>query len=104
MSDYRIMLTEKAKNDIIDIGDYISYDLFSPDISYQFIKNLRLSISKLKEFPYKYPLVQDEELQKRNIRFMPYKNFYVFYEVIEYIHTVNVLRVGYKKRNWKKIL
>ena len=47
MDEYQLLLTERSKDDIIDIGDYISYVLLQPDISKNFIKNLRNSISKL---------------------------------------------------------
>ncbi len=73
MNDYRITLTGRAKYDIIDIGDYITYTLLEPDTSRNFIKGLRNSISHLKSFPYKFPLVQDNTLQNQGIRCMPYK-------------------------------
>ena len=104
MNDYRIILTGKAKHDIISIGDYITYTLLEPATSKKFIKGLRKSISQLQFFPYKYPLVQDELLQYQKIRCMPYKNFYIFYTVREDEHTVAVLRVGYNRKNWKNIL
>lgn len=53
MNEYRIVLTSRAKNDIIDIGDYISFTLLSSDTSQNFIKGLRNSISQLKFFPLK---------------------------------------------------
>ena len=104
MIDYRITLTRQAKKDIIDIGDYISYTLLEPDTSRNFIKGLRNSISQLKFFPYKFPLVQDDILQLQGIRCMPYKNFYIFYEIIDAMQVVIILRVGYNRRNWKDIL
>ena len=104
MNDYRITLTQRAKDDIIDIGDYITYTLLEPDTSRKFIKGLRNSISQLKFLPYKFPLVQDDILQNQNIRCMPYKNYYIFYEVVEIMHVVIVLRIGYNRRNWKDIL
>ena len=51
-----------------------------------------------------YIAIQDDSLQNQSIRCMPYKNFYVFYEVIEITQVVIILRVGYSKRNWKDIL
>ena len=99
MNEYRIVLTSRAKNDIIDIGDYISFTLLSPDTSQNFIKGLRNSISQLKFFPLKFPLVQDEVL-----RCMPYKNHYIFYKVFSSHQIVVILRIGYNRRNWKKIL
>ena len=104
MNDYRITLTKRAKKDILDIGDYITYTLLKPDTSRNFIKGLRKSISKLKIFPYKFPLVQDNILKNQNIRCMPYKNYYIFYEIIEAAHIVIILRIGYNRRNWKDIL
>lgn len=77
MNNYRVTLTRQAKDDIIDIGDYISYTLLEPDTSRNLIKGLRNSISQLKYFPYKFPLI---------------------------IQVIVVLRVGYNQRNWKDIL
>lgn len=104
MDEYQLLLTERAKDDIIDIGDYISYVLLQPDISKNFIKNLRNSISKLKKFPYKFPIIQDKILKEKGIRYMPYKNYYIFFEIVESMHVVIVLRIGYNKRNWMDIL
>lgn len=39
MSEYKLTITQRVKNDIIDIGDYITYKLLVPDISLRFIKN-----------------------------------------------------------------
>lgn len=104
MNNYRITLTKRAKDDIIDIGDYITYTLSEPNISINFIKGLKQSISQLKFFPYKFPLVQDDLLQNQDIRCMPYKNYYIFYEIIEIMQTIIVLRIGYNRRNWRDIL
>ena len=67
MSDYELTITQRAKDDIIDIGDYITYELLVPEISLQFIKNLRNAIQQLRNFPYKFPLVQDEYLKQQEI-------------------------------------
>ena len=77
MNNYRVTLTRQAKDDIIDIGDYVSYTLLEPGTSRNFIKGLRNSISQLKYFPYKFPLI---------------------------MQVIVVLRVGYNQRNWKDIL
>ena len=85
MNDYQITLTKRAKDDIIDIGDYIAYTLSEPDTSKNFITGLKASISHLKVFPYKFPLVQDIILESQGIRCMPYKNHYIF--SILYLHS-----------------
>ena len=104
MNEYRIAFTTHAKDDIINIGDYITFTLLAPDTSDKFIKGLRTSINQLKYFPYKYPFIQDNILKQKHIRYMPYKNYYIFYKIIEISQLVIILRVGYKKRNWLEIL
>ena len=104
MDRYRMVITSTAKQDIIDIGDYISNILLEPDTSRRFVKGLRHSISQLQYFPNKFPIVKDTFLARKCIRCMPYKNYYAFYVVSENSKLVTILRVGYNRRNWKNIL
>ena len=104
MDKYQIMITPTAKDDLIDIGDYISFILLEPETSEKFIKGLRRSISQLQYFPNKFPIIQDYRLKYRKIHYMPYKNYYVFYQVDDEKKRVVLLRVGHKNRNWKYIL
>lgn len=104
MKEYDVVLTRRAKNDIIDIGDYIAYTLLEPETAYRFVIGLRNAISTLQELPNRFALVDDLVLSSQGIHCMPYKNYYVFYEKEETMNTVVVLRVGYNRRNWKEIL
>lgn len=104
MPDYKIILTRRAKDDIIDIGDYITYTLLEPETARNFIIGLRNAMSRLKELPERYPLVDDVVLASQGIRCMPYKNHYIFYEIMDMMKTVIILRVGHNRRNWKEIL
>lgn len=104
MKEYSIILTERAKNDIIDIGDYIAYTLLEPETAHCFVSGLRDAISTLRQLPDRFSFVQDEVLFRQQIHCMPYKNYYVFYKTEERMHAVIVLRVGYYRRNWKEIL
>ena len=104
MKEYDVVLTRRAKNDIIDIGDYIAYTLLEPETAYRFVIGLRGAISTLQELPSRFALVDDLVLSSQEIHCMPYKNYYVFYEIEETMNTVVVLRVGYNRRNWKEIL
>lgn len=68
MSEYNVIITIKANDDIIDIGDYITYTLLEPDIALNLVKGLRLSISSLKSFPKRYALVDDVVLKSQSTR------------------------------------
>lgn len=104
MQSYRIVLTRRAKDDIIDIGDYITYTLLEPQTALNFVKGLRKSITTLKDFPQRFELIEDDVLASQGIHCMPYKNYYVFYEIVDMMDMVIVLRIGYNRRNWKEIL
>lgn len=104
MKAYDVILTRRAKNDIIDIGDYIAYTLLEPETAYRFVAGLRSAISTLQELPNRFALVDDLVLSSQRIHCMPYKNYYVFYEIEETLNIVIVLRIGYNRRNWKEIL
>lgn len=46
MKEYNIILTRRAKDDIIDIGDYIAYTLLEPETAYRFVAGLRNVIER----------------------------------------------------------
>jgi len=46
MQIYKIVMTNRSKDDLIDIGDYITYTLLEPETARNFIKGLRKSINK----------------------------------------------------------
>ncbi len=104
MPEYRIVLTRRAQDDIVDIGDYITYTLLEPETARNFVRGLRKVITTLKNIPNGHALVDDVVLASQGIHCMPYKNYYVFYEVVDAMNTVIVLRIGYDRRNWKEIL
>jgi len=60
--------------------------------------------SLLKEMPRRYGKISDEVLFSQGIHCMPYKNYYVFYEIIEVRNIVIVLRIGYNRRSRREIL
>lgn len=82
----------------------MSYTLMEPETAYTFVKGLRKSIATLKEMLRRYGKISDEVLFSQGIHCMPYKNYYVFYEIIEVRNIVIVLRIGYNRRNWREIL
>ena len=104
MGEYHVKVDRKARQDICDIGDYISEILLQPSISNKIVKGLRKSITNLQYFPYQFPIIQDAILYKSGMRCMPYKNYYIIYVVNENTKSVIIIRVIYNKRNWRRIL
>ena len=104
MIEYKIRLTRRAREDLIDIGDYISHTLSSPETAHHFLCGLKKSLLSLKTFPYKFPIIQDSVLVKQNIHYFPYKNYFVFYIISDASQQIIVVRIGYHYRNWTKLL
>ena len=67
-------------------------------------KNKEQKAEYFSNLPNRFALVDDLVLSSQGIHCMPYKNYYVFYEIEETMNTVVLLRVGYNRKNWKEIL
>lgn len=104
MNEYRILLTKMAREDIVGIGDLVAYTLMEPGRTKEIGNGLQQAVFALKYFPYKYQLTKDNIIEKQSIRCLPYANFYIFFEVIEQEKIVVILRIGYYRKGWKKVL
>ena len=101
---FKIIMTRQAEDDIAEIGDYIAYVLCEIDTALDFVRGLRGAITSLKDMPERFALMRDEVLSAQGIHCMPYKNHYAFYQVFREHKKVIVLRVGYNRKNWERIL
>ncbi len=104
MEGYTISILPRAKKDIISTADYIKYELLQADIAKQFAFGVMTTIGKLKEFPYRCKLVRDQVLSNMGVRCVRYRNYYVFYIVIEESKDITILRVTYYRRNWSRLI
>lgn len=102
--DYKVEVTKSAMKDYYSVEDYIVQKLYSNSGAFELAKSFRRAIKDLKFFPTKYPLCHDEVLHMWGIRFVPVKNYLLFYIVREDEQKVYVIRFLYSKRNWQKLL
>lgn len=102
--DYKISITTSALQDYHKAEDYIVKKLYSNNGAFNLAKGFRETIKDLKFLPTKYPLCKDSLLHTWGIRFVPVKNYLLFYIVREDEQKVYVIRFLYSKRNWQKIL
>ena len=104
MMTYKIIYTQKALADLDAVASYIKLKLCNVSASDRIVENFFGEGDSLVAFPTKYPLCNDELLRAWGIRFVPVKNYLLFYIVREDEKTVYVLRFLYSRRNWQKIL
>lgn len=101
---YGIEITEAAQHDFENIYMYISDNLCNKQAASRLISLLDENIRSLSDIPERYPLVKDDYLNNLGIRYIPVKNYIIFYTVSVVKQKVYVVRILYGKRNWVDIL
>lgn len=104
MMTYKIIYTQKALADLDAVASYIKLKLCNISASDRIIENFFGEGDSLASFPTRYPLCNDAFLRAWGIRFVPVKNYLLFYVVREDESAVYVIRFLYAKRAWQNIL
>lgn len=104
MMTYKVIYTQKALADLDSVASYINLKLCNISASNCIVENFFSEGDSLVAFPTRYPLCNDAFLRAWGIRFVPVKNYLLFYVVREDEGTVYVIRFLYAKRAWQNIL
>ena len=94
-----IVYTHTARQDLREIYDYIASTLLVPDTARSLTDKIMADIRSLEKFPERNPLYKDEPWHSRGVRFMPVKNYLVFYTVMNETETVSIARIMYGGRD-----
>ena len=101
---YNIEWTERARDDIMGITLYISIELQQPVAAKNLSHNIGNYVDLLSENPLMYKEFESEPWHSKGWRYFPVNNYLIFYEVVEEINTVRVLRIVYGARNIEHLL
>jgi len=104
VGEFKVIIETTAESDLLGILRYITETLKEPATAKRIYFSIKEKINNLKIIPQRHPLVRDEVLATRGLRWMPAENYSVFYIVNEYEYKVNVLRILYNRREWQNIL
>lgn len=96
---YLVILTNKAKTDLISIYRYIALDLQSPQAAKGQLSRLEKAIISLEQMPERYRVYEHKKWKARNLRIMSVNNYLVFYIPSHAENTVTVMRVIYGSRD-----
>lgn len=100
----RVVFTEPAEYDLMDIEYYIFVDLCNPQAAQRISDGILSAAGKLAEYPEGHPLVEDELLGRIGIRITYFDNYNIFYYYDTQSDVVYIIRVLYNKADWKNIL
>ena len=104
MSSYNIVITEAAQRDLLDIFDYIAFELRESDSARRLLSKIRTKVKSLEEFPERNKVISEPKYEAQKIRWCPVENYVIFYQVSDLQNHVFIIRVLYKKRNWEHLL
>ena len=103
-NEYRVIITAPAKADLMEIDEYISNELNAPLAARNFVLTVHNAIKTLTFSPQGLPKVQDDRLSAKGYRWIGIKNYMAFYTIDEQSRIVNVERILYGRRDWRRLL
>ena len=98
----KIKVSDDAYCDIEEIFSYISRD--NKKAARELRQRIYEKINGLLEFPYKYPVVQEEDAPgaERGYRYIVINPYIVFYRVLD--ESIVIARVLHFRQNWLQVL
>lgn len=102
--EYKIEISQEAENDLLDIYEYIAFDLSEPEIAKRQLDQFKKAIDSLRTMPNRFAEIQNKYLSVKNIRKMTVNNFWIAYESNQKQKRVNILRVFYIRQDTEKLL
>ena len=103
---YQVFLSDRAKQDLRDIHNYILVNFYSQQAADGKVDLLLSALETLELFPEACPLVLSRGYgemtnDEKPYRYMPIENYLAFYYIEK--HTVYVARILGAKQDWVKI-
>ena len=97
--NWDVKFTDRARRDLRDILDYITYELQEPQVAVKLVRQITKEILALHQMPMRYRLYDEEPRKSQGLRCFPVKNYLIFYCPDETQNTVYAVRVIYGGRD-----
>lgn len=104
MKKYNVKVTPYAKEQMMEIREYIAYQLLNPDAARNQIIKIRAEIRKLSQFPERIRTIDEQPWGSQGVRKIVVSNFYVYFWIDEHNDEVHVTAIVYSKRDQGKVL
>lgn len=95
---FDVLITDIAKRDILEIYYYYSIVLLNENAAIKLLNGIKKEIFSLEYFPKRYRKIIDNNFKYKDVRFLPYRNFNIYYFIDDRKNKVYVIRVLYCKR------
>ena len=101
---YTVQITETAKQDLREIALYIAEQAADPETAKRFISELRTECEKLRFPAQTGAFPKDRILKSLGYRYIPFKDYLIFYTINEENSAVNILAVFHSKRDYFRVM
>lgn len=101
---FKIIIEKYAKNDLINIYNYIKDVLVNKDAAVKLLNKFSEKFETISMFPDCSPLLDNEYFQNKNIRKLLVDKYIAFYEVDYSNKEVRIIRIIYGMMNYIDIL
>jgi plasmid stabilization system protein ParE len=101
---YRVDISEVAENDLLDIVRYITFQFSAPMTAFNMMELLEEAMMSLSNMQQRISLVRDDRLSQMGYRCLNIKNNIVFFTIDEKNKVVDVERILYARRDWRRVL
>ena len=91
----KAVYTFTARQDLRSIYEYISFTLLAPDAARNTTDRIMAAVRSLESMPERNPLYREEPWHSQGVRFIPVRNYLVFYTISTETDTVSVARIMY---------
>lgn len=91
----KIVYTFRARQDLKEIYEYVAFSLLAPDAARGMYQKIIESARSLETMPERNPFYKEEPWHSQGLRFLPVKNYLLFYTVNLENSTVSIVRILY---------
>lgn len=100
---YKVVYLPTARRQLEEAVVYIAEELCSPDAAASLLDAVDEAVKSLTEMPYRYAIYPTLYAVKREVRFIPVKNYNIHYVVNEENKTVEIWRVLHQRKRQRRV-
>lgn len=100
---YKVIFLTKTRKQIDEALEYLVDELYAPEAAENLLNDIERVAQSLEEMPYRYPIYRTLYAMRHEIRFVPVKNYNLFYLVNEQKKCVEIWRFLHQRRKMRAI-
>ena len=97
---YNVIITERAKQELKGIYEYISKSLMEENTANKMIDKIETELFKLEDIPEGFAIIENYKRTDYKYRRLPINNYVAIYRVDKEERNVYIIRIVYGGRNY----